>query len=165
MKKVLSVFMLMCIVSGFAGCTEEEKSDALQAFSNNGCKNYATRSENAEDSWSDLFGKESITYEGTKDGCLMLYHNNVLFTCETEISAKVTIKDGEISIVESYNPNTNCICAYDLFMKIGPLEHRAYTISIYHNISSTLSETAYISFPINYSNSIKGEYVFLKEME
>ena len=150
MKKKFLIFSLMLMAVGYSGCIEEEKSDALQAFSNSGCKNYATRSDNAEDSWSDLFGKESITYEGTKDGCLILYHNNVLFTCETEISAKVTIKDGEISIVESYNPNTNCICAYDLFMKIGPLEHRAYTISIYHNISSTLSETAYIRDCRNY---------------
>ena len=135
----------------------EDSSDigesALISFARTGCKlNDSTRGREGSNSISDRYGEETMQYEATADGCLMLYHNNALFCCEADITTAVGIKDRIITVKEHALPITNCICAYDLTMKIGPLEHDTYTIVIDNGYPEK------VSFTITYSSLLKGSF-------
>ena len=165
MKKYLFVFALFVAFFGLTSCSNDDdpitNDNALQFFSTTGCKSDDTRAQNDGGSLTDLFGQESVTYEGTEDGYLVVCHHNARFTCETQLSASVTIEDGQISISENYVPNTNCVCAYDLTMKIGPLNQGQYTVSVttrFRDYPDTQKAPDF-SFPINYNTSTKGEYI------
>jgi len=160
MKKYLFAMALFVLGMVAVSCSSDD-NNALQFFSSTGCKVNETRAVSDRGSLTDLYGQESITYEGTEDGYLVLYHHNARFTCETEVTASATVEDGRITIIESYNPNTNCICAYDLTMKIGPLKKGQYMVAVSNCISDTPTarQTPDFSFSINYNTSIKGEYI------
>ena len=57
-----------------------------------------------------------------------------------------------ITIVENGNQQTNCLCSYDLSMKIGPLKTGKYNIAIYKN------SLQYTSLSIDFKESLKGEF-------
>ena len=61
--------------------------------------------------------------------------------------------DHEIIINESGESRTDCVCPYDLTLKIGPLNEGDYRIVI---IRDALE---YASFNINYTSALKGEFI------
>ena len=162
MKKLL---FMMCLSAAliFAGCSgDDERHNALKAFARSGCKpNVGTEARSTD--ISDFHEDEIVRYEATTDGCLLLYHNNALFCCDTDIKATVSIRERVITIIEYHTPSTNCICPYDITMKIGPLNENSYTICIYRdieaNMGSSTPQTEFIKIPIQYSTDLKGEHV------
>ena len=166
-KTFFYLMMVVALVHGSTGCSSESdevsQNGMLKSFAKTGCKpQIETRTADV----SGLYDAESFSYEATKDGSLLLCHNNAIFSCETDIKVKVSVSDGVISVIEYYSPATNCICAYDLTMEIGPLQVGPYTVVVYRdfdiNIGKTSPQAEYIRFPINYTEELKGEYIVTK---
>lgn len=166
-KMFFCLMMVVALVLGSTGCGSDSEGNSqetmLKAFAKTGCKPHIeTRTADV----SGLYDAESFSYEATKDGSLLLCHNNAIFSCETDIKVKVSVSDGVISVIEYYSPATNCICAYDLTMEIGPLQVGPYTVVVYRdfdiNIGKTSPQAEHIRFPINYTEELKGEYIVTK---
>jgi hypothetical protein len=145
-KTLLLAAMALCI----AGCSGDAAGNALVFLSKTGCKSMGdTRAAGITDAF-----QESVSYYGTQGGCLMLVHVDACFACETEVNVSVTVKDGVISIVEKNDPVTNCVCPYDLTMKIGPLSSRTYQVEIYKS-SPCSTQQKRCSFSIDYKPSLQ----------
>ena len=154
MKKKIFVLIgvLLTIIS--AGCSSDDNfsdnqefESTLIFFSQTGCKKTGT---NSSDVLSVIYGTESIEYEGTKDGYLIINHINALFCCDANITTTVS------TIFEHADPITDCICPYDLNMKIGPLKNIAYSIVI---------EDGHLdkkSFTMEFDSNLKGIYNYEK---
>ena len=167
-KTFFYLMMVVALVLGSTGCSSESdevsQNGMLKSFAKTGCKpQIETRTAEV----LGLYDAESFSYEATKDGSLLLCHNNAIFSCETDIKVKVSVSDGVISVIEYYSPATNCICAYDLTMEIGPLQVGPYTVVVYRdfdiNIGKTSPQAEYIRFPINYTEELKGDIVIKME--
>ena len=143
-----------------AGCSSDDNfsdnqefESTLIFFSQTGCKKTGT---NSSDVLSVIYGTESIEYEGTKDGYLIINHINALFCCDANITTTVSIDNNVITIFEHADPITDCICPYDLNMKIGPLKNIAYSIVI---------EDGHLdkkSFTMEFDSNLKGIYNYEK---
>ena len=126
--------------------------DGLISFAHSGCK--STAATRGDDETHVVFPTESVKYEGTEDGYLLLEHINAIFSCEATFTIKATVADGIITIVETAPSLTNCLCPYDLSMKIGPLENKTYEVVI----CDQTEDTKRVSFLLDYSSSVKGEF-------
>ena len=162
--KRINVFMCMLLLLTITiGCSSEEnhqqeEQNYLRLFAISGCKSTNESNSQVNTNRSTVFDTtELVRYEGTNDGCLMIFHENSIFSCETEVKAKVTINDNIITIIEEeVAPIANCLCCYDLSMKVGPLENKLYKVFI----SKGNEQEPYINFTIDYSSNIKGEIKF-----
>ncbi len=160
MKKILLFFMCFLLTIGLAGCGSDDNSSdnqefesTLISFSQTGCKKTGTKSSDVLDT---IYGTESIEYEGTKDGYLIINHINALFCCDANITTTVSIDNDAITIFEHADPTTDCICPYDLNMKIGPLKNITYSIVIEDGHPDKKS------FTIEFDSNLKGIYNFEK---
>jgi hypothetical protein len=160
MKKKIFVLIgvLLTIIS--AGCSSDDNfsdnqefESTLIFFSQTGCKKTGT---NSSDVLSVIYGTESIEYEGTKDGYLIINHINALFCCDANITTTVSIDNNVITIFEHADPITDCICPYDLNMKIGPLKNITYSIVIEDGHPDKKS------FTIEFDSNLKGIYNYEK---
>ena len=75
MKKVLYLISVIAATTMFVtGCNENEDKNekaTLQAFAKTGCKSSSSATRNGGD---DVFFPETIRYEATADGCLLVNH-------------------------------------------------------------------------------------------
>ena len=129
---------------------DESAPNLLVSFANTGCKQDAntTRAES-------FYSKETIVYEATQDGGLIVHHNNILYGCTAEISSMANIQGNIIEIYEKteHNADVDCVCPYDLKMEVGGLKQGSYTLVIGGNSCHT------ITIPIEYTTQLKGEFV------
>lgn len=132
--------------------SDPEVIDGLVSFAHSGCK--STAETRGDDEHHIVFPPESVKYEGTQDSCLLLEHINAIFSCEATFTIKATVADGIITIVETAPSLTNCLCPYDLSMKIGPLENKTYEVVI----CDQTEDSKRISFQLDYNTSVKGEF-------
>lgn len=151
MKKNYLLLIIFLMVFVTMGCSDDEntKDNALISYAKTGCKPASSR---VADDATDIFGKEVITYQGTSDKCLIIKHINVMFGCDADISVTASINNRVITIAEHHTSSTNCICPYDLTVKVGFLTDGEYTVVIDNGSSDK------ISFSINYSSKVNGEY-------
>lgn len=148
MKKLFPLLLVLtlCVV---IGCSSDSENDnLLVAISKTGCKNIAGTS--TRGAWDEIYGEESVKYNSTDDGCLMINHLNALFACDANIIVSATMEKGIICIIEEGGNSTNCICPYDLNMKVGPLSPGKYTVKIYQQHSSSFAKEEHLSFDIEY---------------
>ena len=156
MKKVLYLISVIAATTMFVtGCNENEDKNekaTLQAFAKTGCKSSSSATRNGGEG---VFFPETIRYEATADGCLLVNHVNAMFSCEAQITGSVLVEGNEIRILEDFTDSgLNCICPYDLTMKIGPLKNGTYKLKLYiHNF-----QNEHTSFTFDYSQSVKGEW-------
>lgn len=154
---------LLMILTITVGCSSDEihqheEQNYLRLFTISGCKSTNGSNSHVNTNRSSVFNTtELVRYEGTKDGCLMVFHENAIFSCETEVKANVIINGNVITIIEEeVSPLSNCLCCYDLSMKVGPLENKLYEVFIRKgNVQGQ-----YINFTIDYSPMVKGEIEF-----
>ena len=163
MKDIKSLFYLplfLLLTLGCIGCSSDEnkankQANGLLSYAVSGCKISVEQTNISNSNSASVFDAvESVRYEGTEDGSLMIFHENAIFSCEAKIETEVTINENTICIVEKdVSPTTNCLCCYDLSMKVGPLENKSYRIVVCKN--SEMGK--YIDFTIDYSPTTKGD--------
>ena len=163
MKKnlVLCLGAMLMLAFGMSSCSSSDENkvnkqaNELLSFAVSGCKNNVEQTNIGNSNRALVFDAiESIRYEGTKDGSLMIFHENAIFSCEAKIEKEVTINENTICIVEKdASPTTNCLCCYDLSMKVGPLENKSYRIVVCKD--SEMGK--YIDFTIDYYPTTKGD--------
>ena len=159
-KLIFFMPLLLAIMLGVTGCSSDEnkvdkRANGLLSFAVSGCKinvEQTNISNSKRASVSDAV--ESVRYEGTEDGSLMIFHENAIFSCEAKIETEVTINENTICLVEKdVSPTANCLCCYDLSIKVGPLENKSYRIVVCKD--SEMGK--YIDFTIDYSPTTKGD--------
>ncbi len=155
MKRILFVLFLFTAAIVLAvGCngndSDSKSSNALLTFTKTGCKSISNKEAGKR---SSLYGTDTIYYESTLDHCLLIKHVNALFSCETNINVNASVA-GKIIIVseDGSDSGVNCICPYDLTMKVGTLEAGQYQVIIYRDNF----QQEYTRFTINYSQSLRG---------
>ena len=155
-KSLCRVCVALLIAASFTACSSGDKSSAqesvLLSSTQSGCKDMSRSSEDGG-LLSDPYSEEIIKYNATPDKGLIIEHQNVVFGCEAKLTTSALIKDHEIIINESGESRTDCVCPYDLTLKIGSLSEGDYRIVI---IRDALE---YASFNINYTSALKGEYI------
>ena len=129
----------------------------LRSFGVSGCKSTAASRKESGDGDTSI---ETIRYEATKDSCLIVYHENVRFSCESTPTAKVTVNDNVITIVENCaDSGADCICPYDMTMVIGSLQYQQY--DVYVCLGTKDFERAH--FTVDYNSEVKGEFIITKK--
>ena len=92
----------------------------------------------------------------TNDNCLLITHVNALFGCESTITAAVKTEENVIYITEdATDAGVNCVCPYDLTIKVGPLKNEKYKIVVLRDNY----QIVYCMFDIDYTSTLKGELV------
>lgn len=162
-KSILSIICgLVLMMMGMYGCSSDEAVQFhVREFANTGCKSMsATRGETGDSEFYTL-RPEYVEYKALANGYLSLNHVNACFNCEPgELKMQATISGNEIRIVETEEyPGANCICPYDLYCEIGPLENSDYTIVFIngYDLSSAKHAEERFRFNISYNNSLKGK--------
>ena len=158
-KMIIFLPLLLATMLGLTGCSSDEnkvnkQANELLSFAVSGCKNNVEQTDISNSNRAMVFDAiESIRYEGTEDGSLMIFHENAIFSCEAKIEKEVTINENTICIIEKdVSQTTNCLCCYDLSMKVGPLENKSYRIVVCKD--SEMGK--YIDFTIDYYPTTKG---------
>ena len=153
-------YLLLVLMLGAMGCSSDENKankqvNGLLSIAVSGCKNNIEQTNIGNSNRASVFDAvESVRYEGTEDGSLMIFHENAIFSCEAKIETEVSITENTICVVEKdLSPTTNCVCCYDLSMKVGPLENKSYRIVVCKD--SEMGK--YIDFIIDYSPTTKGD--------
>ena len=142
---------------GASGEDETVDGRFLRSLGVSGCKSAANSRKESGDSDTSI---EAIMYEATKDSCLIVYHENVRFSCESTPTAKVTVNGNVITIVENCaDSGADCICPYDLTMVIGSLQYQQY--EVYVCLGSKDYERAH--FTVDYNSEVKGEFIITKK--
>ena len=129
---------------------EESAVNMLVYSGNSGCKTYLASVATENSRGETSMHKEVIQYECTSDGYLLINHINSLFSCDAQITTTAYVGKDVITIKEYAPPMTDCICVYDVDMKIGPLKNQNYTVVLDKGYPNSFSFT--LSFP-----SSKGE--------
>lgn len=156
-KSVLSIICVMMM--GVYGCSSDETTQFhLRNFANTGCKSMVpTRG----DTRNYVLRQESVEYKALANGYLSINHVNACFNCEPgELKMQATISGNEIRIVETEQyPGANCICPYDLYGEVGPLENGDYTIIFIEgaDLASAKHAEERFRFNISYNNSLNGK--------
>lgn len=151
-KSVLSIICVMMM--GVYGCSSDETTQFhLRNFANTGCKSMtATR--------GDVLRSEYIEYKALANGYLSINHVNACFNCEPgELKMQATISGNEIRIIETEQyAGANCVCPYDLYGEVGPLENGDYTIIFIngYDLSSAKHAEERFRFNISYNNGLNG---------
>lgn len=164
-KLFLYLPLLLALMVGSVGCSSDDnassgsKEKGLLSFAHTGCKTAGTRADGDLSSATGLYGQEVVRYEATEDGSVMFFHDNAVFCCEADIKASASVEGNTIHIKEDATLVTNCICNYDLTMKVGTLEQGTYTVVIEDGRMED------ITFQIEYSPTLKGEYIVLRETD
>ena len=155
MKKGLLFVCCFSLMLLTMGCdddkTERASGNILVSFAKTGCKSSSMRSGDNSAGVREIIEEESISYEGTSDNCLFITHNNTIFACESEITASATIDGRVITLTENGTNETNCLCPYDLTMKVGPLTYGTYQVVLLKE------DLEYMTFTINYTNKVSGK--------
>ncbi len=155
-KSLCYVCLALLLLACFIACSNDDNSstqeNVLLSTTLSGCKDLSRSSETSGTS-TDLHSEEVIKYNATSDKGLILEHQNVIFGCEAKLTTNALLKNHEIIISESDKSITDCICTYDLTMKIGSLNEGSYRIVI---IRDALE---YASFTINYAPGLEGEFI------
>ena len=96
--------------------------DAVKEYSVTGCKSMRVA--------GDEDFAEYVEYQSIANGNLSLKHINALFNCEPgQILTGASIKDGIIEVEEHEEfDGADCVCCYDLYLEVGPLEEKEYTV-------------------------------------
>ena len=155
-KNVLSVICgLVLMMMGVYGCSSDESTQFhVREFANSGCKSMAATR-------GDGLRSEYIEYKALANGYLSINHVNACFNCEPgELKMQATISGNEIRIVETEQyPGANCICPYDLYGEVGPLENGDYTIIFIEgaDLASAKHAEERFRFNISYNNSLNGK--------
>ena len=156
---MLALSLLMAGVGLYAcGGFEEEdnpvspQGEVPKIYAVSGCRSYAR-----PDGTRGPSDDEYVEYKALADGYLSINHVNADFECHAiSINTTVSIEDGVILITErgSYDPMNryDCVCFYDLYSEIGPLEKRNYTV-----VFAELQES--FRFDIQYDDSLSGTYM------
>jgi hypothetical protein len=169
MKHLLFVCMGLLLALSYAGCSnsgseertenlptsvdstenvlapEESAVNMLVYSGNSGCKTYLASVATENTRGETSMHKEVIQYECTSDGYLLINHINSLFSCDAQITTTAYVGKDVITIKEYAPPTTDCICVYDVDMKIGPLKNQDYTVVLDKGYPNTFSFT--LSFP------------------
>ena len=157
-SSLLLMSSALMLVSAFCGCNSDSESDSgiqVRNFANTGCKPLETRGEDGQT------GKtvEYIEYKGMEDSFLSFKHVNAQFTCYSQPRIEATVSGSEITIREyEYHPtedyiSASCLCPYDLYCEVGPLDAGKYTIIICQGEGKyELSR-----FTIDYSKGLDGK--------
>ena len=156
MNKKLTLVLGILLGLIVMGCDDDETSkSALLSFAKTGCKTVASSRSADAGSLSDLYGEwaEAFLYEGTSDKGLFVTHQNAVFSCEADIKVTVNVEGRVITITEEATTGSNCLCPYDLTMKIGPLTEGLYQVNI---VKGNLD---WFSFTIDYKPEVKGKEV------
>lgn len=161
MKKIVSnvICGLALMMMGVYGCSSDESTQFhLRNFANTGCKSMTpTRG----DTRNYVLRQESIEYKALGNGYLSLNHVNACYNCEPgELKMEATISGNEIRIVEEEQyAGANCICPYDLYCEVGPLDNGDYTIVFIngYDLSSAKHAEERFRFNISYNNSLNGQ--------
>lgn len=128
----------------------------LRSFGVSGCKSTASSRKESGDNDTSV---ETIRYEATKDSCLVIYHDNMYFPCESHPTAKVTVIGNVITIVEDCNDSgVDCICPYDMTMVIGSLQYQQYEVFVC--LGTKDFERAH--FTVDYNSDADGEFIITK---
>ena len=150
MKKII-YFLALIIVTAMSGCSsDDEKNSILISSEATDCKDNPALMLNTIS--GELVYDEYFKYEATTDGGLLIQHINTQHGCDSKIATTAFIKDNVITITENGNQDANCVCCYDVSMKIGKLKDRQYKIVVYKNSKE------YTTLTIDYSSTLKGEY-------
>ena len=154
-----NVFSVTCglvlMMMGVYGCSSDETAQFhVREFANTGCKSVVATRE-------DGFHQESVEYKALGNGYLSINHVNACFNCEPgELKMEATISGNEIRIVETEEyAGANCICPYDLYCEVGPLENGDYTIVFVngYDLSSSKHAEERFHFNISYKNGLNGK--------
>ena len=148
-----SYFLMgMLILPLVFGCSKESNS-LLKEFSYSDCKNNQ-KSLNVNQSSDD---KELIKIT-SENGLLKIKHINVYFNCEPgKIFATATVHDTVVTITEAEQKHyADCICPYDLSMKVGPLNFQHYYFVI------TRGDAEYTHFSLDYHADIDTTFEVIK---
>ena len=135
MKKnyLLVIGAAMMLAISMSSCSSDDNGlFKMRNVSNSGCK--YTRAEGGGEMLYDIY--ETIGYKGLDNGYLSLNHENAVFNCEPgELKMQGTISGNEINILEAEeSAGANCMCLYDLYCEVGPLEEgKVYTIVVFHD--------------------------------
>jgi hypothetical protein len=124
MKNPVNYLFLMFLTIALASCKKEFPKDPLSisGLSVSACK---TKGENIKGPDPEYINVKTVsTYY------LLFNHINSIFNCEPGvINVSIQISTNTITIIESSTKdNANCICAYDIEFKLGPLEYGTYSL-------------------------------------
>ena len=133
--------------TGNVSVPEEPTVNLLVSSENSGCK-YNQETNTTRGSATEE--NEVIQYECTADGYLLIKHVNSIFCCEANITTTAYVSRNVITIKEYAPPITDCICPYDVDMKIGPLNNQNYTIVVDKGYPVNFSFT--LSYPSSNGN-------------
>ena len=156
MKKVtIMMSMLLMLIVGMSSCSSDDNSNFhVRNVANSGCKSAATLVRGEGGVLIDMY--ETIEVKGLDNGYLSFNHENAIFNCEPgELKIQASIEDKVIKIVETEEyPGANCVCPYDLYCEIGPLEGDIeYTIIVFHG------DAEYRRFYVKYQKGMEGRFV------
>jgi hypothetical protein len=168
-KLMMTALSLLVAGAGLYACGGFEEEDnpvspqgnVPKVYAVSGCKSFA-RPDGTRGSLDD----ECVEYKALADGYLSINHVNAAFVCgATSINTTVSIEDGVIVVREhaSYDPTMvyDCICFYDLYSEIGPLEKRNYTVVFLWRYSDDVK----FQFDIQYDDSLSGTYMVNNKYE
>lgn len=128
----MSVAILLLLSIGFAGCSDDEKTNEQIKPKNvyySGCK---TSSSNAKSTNGFLSETEIIALSAKKGGWLLVDHKNIMCNCCTEkILVNISTDKGVILVdIDEDEHSCNCVCPFDISYEIGELEKTTYTLII-----------------------------------
>ena len=159
MKKVFIVAgMILLAVMGFWACGESYEDNPvdpdgpLKLYANSGCKSHAR-----PDGTRGISDKEAVEFKALGDSALSFNHVNVDFECGVkQIVPYVTIVGDTIKVDERdyYDPldRRDCICFYDVYFEIGPLENKNYCVVFLRRMDERFR------FDLTYYPSLSGTY-------
>ncbi|MBQ9230201.1 MAG: hypothetical protein IJ190_03360 [Prevotella sp.] len=157
MKKNVFVAFSLLAVMGFWACEESfednpvEPQESLRVYAASGCKFHAR-----PDGTRGPSHEQCVEYKALADGYLSLNHVNVGFNCDPgQIITNVYINGDTIEVVErEERSGADCVCFYDLYSEVGPLEDKSYTI-VFERGRWRYEK---FRFNIQYSPSLSGTY-------
>ena len=161
MKRTIEMITMTLIIIVFAafvgstlmGCGSDDDSIIVTGdfqvrdVANSGCKSAShTRSEYPE----------YFEFKACDGGYLSVNHVNALFNCVPgELKIEATINGNVIKILETEETAlANCICPYDLYCEVGPLNSGDYKVVIYRGSF----EVPFRQFSITYNKRLNAKF-------
>ena len=154
-NSLLMIGAAIMLVTSLNSCSNESgrSSFHMRNFANTGCKSvFMTRGEGEV----VIDRNETIEVKALSNGYLSFNHENAIFPCgNIVLKIEATIDGHEIILSEKAEGEfANCVCPYDLYCEVGPLEEGIeYTIIVFHN------KAEYRRFFVRYQKGMEGSFV------
>mgnify|MGYP001556832879 CR=1 FL=1 len=130
--KQLLVLMVCLVLIAFVGCDDSEitapdfSNTAGSTTSHSGCKSSGSGGSGDDET------RDCVRWKYSYNGTLTVTHINSLHNCcPGPMNADITIGDGEIIIVESFENGCACSCLFDLEHQIVNLPEDVYELVVY----------------------------------